>query len=125
MTPRPPQFHNVPDAPILTEAVDLGNIPAPVLRAERDDLLGAVEAHMAEMDMCALKPGRDRDDIDNDLYNVATRIRETSGPAPDFSSIASPIESVAEVHDDQVNRDVRFLRKPASPSTPRDEEEER
>jgi hypothetical protein len=43
---------------------------------ERDDLLRAVEAHMAEMDARSLAPGRDRDDIDNDLYNVAARIRK-------------------------------------------------
>lgn len=57
------------------------------VRTERDDLLCAIEAHMAEMDMRALRAGRDRDDIDNDLYNVATRIRELSGPAPDDSLV--------------------------------------
>lgn len=54
---------------------------------ERDDLLRAVEAHMAEMDMRALKSGRHRDDIDNDLYSVAFRIREASGPALDAPAI--------------------------------------
>lgn len=74
-------------------------------QTERDDLLRAIEAHMAEMDMRALKPGRHRDDIDNDLYNVATRIREASGPAPDQPTkqtytreqlLSEPIIEVAE-----------------------------
>lgn len=35
----------------------------------------AVEKHRVESDARALGPGRDRDDIDNDLYTTLTRLK--------------------------------------------------
>ena len=40
------------------------------LLVERNQLVIAIEDHRTEMDARANGPGRDRDDIDNDLYRV-------------------------------------------------------